>query len=681
MAGLFDAASVLQQAQQALTGQQNTNTAVANQIDHSTIASAKLIDLQKKQAEDRALANAENQQIITNLSTALGGNAAAQNYKETEWATVFQQETDAAIAKSKKVQSLDTTSFFDNPIGFISNQFQIEELNSEIKQHESTAKIAGDSLSKLHALESSGASSAIATSATLTAAGAAAQLRAKAADDQMLGLKTEIDTAARNINLLDAMAQGKTRELDIARKGFEVQVSEQDRALRIQESAQRQAINAEQLTHLKYQNSVFEENQQFKRDAEERNRIKFDLDTKKKDLDIIAKQLEIDKKEAIKETDPNKKVILEQRVQLNEQKIAKGNIELEGLSKSLSTKQQLIESKLESAQLSNDAKTQAMAVKELEQKALSAEANSAAKGFAALGKLDLANQITDMAVNNPQEWKRFSARVAATPEGKRILQIAITNGESGEVSKAFAGQNAGEALRILNDAQVSDTSNLHKNTQATINVLKDLANTSLKPASDSSKTGRKQTDIDKLSVAEKDQVVSNFIASRAAEWVANSEQAGSVYAAPKLGEFVNHKEVTNSALWQKVLMPIASLGGGDSSYKNISEKAVDAVRRGVISANDAIAGISTFYKAAIDINNATSGYNLVTLPNQTSYNITSEVPVGMKEQLMADFGLAPKIDKVKQGWVSNTRSLAIDASKPEQVTTDILLRLGRKLGE
>lgn len=203
----------------------------ANKTKEATIgAEAAQIEQQAQQRvidQQQAKAALETQQVITELSTAIGGNPKEQNYRKLDWARTFQQETDAAIAKSKQVEQLDAVSFFDNPLAYIPNQLEADNLDQQVASHEQTAKIASEALQKMNMLQMSGAEAAIKTAETVTKETQAAQLKMKAAEDLVNSNKLQIENASKNVHMIDAMSVGNLRAIELNMKPFELQKSEE----------------------------------------------------------------------------------------------------------------------------------------------------------------------------------------------------------------------------------------------------------------------------------------------------------------------------------------------------------------------------------------------------------------------------------------------------------------------
>lgn len=667
----------------AMTQQGQANNATANQAEQAMAANEQMTKLADEAAKAKAQVAQEQQQIITNLSTAIGGNPAAANYKEVEWANTFREETDAAIAKSKQVQQLEATSFFDNPIGWFGDQLKADAVNQEIEQHKSTANIASESLSKLHALETSGAKSAIETNATLTKAGESAALFIQSSQDQLNALKLKSEVASSNINLIDAMSQGNQRALSIAKTQYDVTVTEENRARAREEFSMKRQLFDYQLQEAKIDIANKTEDQQFQRNVEARNEIKFNLDKRKKELDITKAELSTQRAQVVKEKDENKKKILEQTIALNEQKLTKNQAELDTMQSNYDAKTQKLLAQAENAKLSADAKIQKAGIVMQEQESKSQTALALAEGLAATGQLAQARYVRETIAPKPEFLDEFIKNNFPTADDKRLAALIIKNGETklGRLGaeatllgKVYAGDNPYESILNLDNPMFADISNLPKDTQDTINVIRDISNTV-------------QAEKDFFKLDQKDQINKRnaVINSRVQEWVNNAEIKGSAMAAPPLAAMMNVKQVTDTALWQKVLFPIAATGGSKSDYNTIAQKAADAVKQGHITADEAIAGVNTFFDSVIHYNNAHSGFSLLALPYQNSYNVVSKSEIGGLGYLGSKLGLGPYAESntnVKFGAVSgqHTRTLTVNAADRASVTTDILLRLGQNPG-
>jgi hypothetical protein len=87
-------------------------------------------------------------------------------------------------------------------------------------------------------------------------------------------------------------------------------------------------------------------------------------------------------------------------------------------------------------------------------------------------------------------------------------------------------------------------------------------------------------------------------------WSVNAEQAGSLYKSPGLASVSDQAAVKATVLFEKVLGPMKATGVQDVTPSNLVAQAATAAANGIISQQEAAAGIATYYQTAAQLNAA-----------------------------------------------------------------------------
>lgn len=104
----------------------------------------------------------------------------------------------------------------------------------------------------------------------------------------------------------------------------------------------------------------------------------------------------------------------------------------------------------------------------------------------------------------------------------------------------------------------------------------------------------------------------------------NAVMTGSFYAPPPIDTITAARSVKATALYQKVL----STAGKDlttAAPTPIVKLTYEAAKSGVISYEEAAAGLAEFYGQAVNINNVTKRFAQIGIPSQTSFNVKPDI--------------------------------------------------------
>lgn len=146
--------------------------------------------------------------------------------------------------------------------------------------------------------------------------------------------------------------------------------------------------------------------------------------------------------------------------------------------------------------------------------------------------------------------------------------------------------------------------------------------------------------------------VNEAIAAEAKKQQSGALGKDSIYAAPPLSTIVD-SEVANLPIVQKLIRPAMSTGVTEFNPRSLLPQALDLVKKGELTLNDAIIGISALGKKSIAYNNGYYNYDGVGVPRQASLNMKLEATKAASNRVgfggadsFSFFGTAEKIQVV-----------------------------------
>ena len=654
-------------------------------IERATIeqgAQQKVLDEQKAKAE------LQTQSVISNLGEVLGADPTKQNYVKAAWATAFRDETNKALVKGQELAQLESTSFLENPLTWLGNQFKADSVEAELGAHKDAAAIAGASLSKLDALQVSGAEAAAKTAVTITEATQAAKLKLGALQATIASAEITQKNAATNIQNIHAMAAGDARTIDLAKTAYDVHKSEEELVLSRQAHTDahqahmdERLLRAEALTAARNQNSVFAENQQFKRDKAAADEVKGQI--AKNRLEFSTAQLEYNKQklEFAKEQEPAKREALKAKLEIMQADLEKKHFTNQHLEEDYARKNDMLDKKSEGMDLDNIRKQMTIDAKNQEKEAKVHEIATVALGLSSLGYANEAEQVNKMQAN-PHEWDAFKAMKFSGMVGKdlqdKLINAAYTASDPKGTRTANAGVNPADALATY--ATLGQATTLPDQASKYLVWLRSqrdaaLTATSVKGIAQAGQLTQEQ--IHAMKPFERDALVNDRIKQQTDAWSGNAEMGGSYLVAPPLVEFKGNKLVTDTPLWKHILSGLAEAGSGKSDYRTISDMAMQAVKAKTISFEDAVKSISTIYSQAILMNNTNTQFDRFATPTQKNYMVdVSNSFIGSSSTWLNPTPDMPGAKRTTGFPFKTTDTYKVDASRPEEVRKDLLIRLG-----
>jgi len=194
---------------------------------------------------------------------------------------------------------------------------------------------------------------------------------------------------------------------------------------------------------------------------------------------------------------------------------------------------------------------------------------------------------------------------------RKFIDVGAIRIATGEI---VIGDNAGDAARLLNSTKAPLVPAKQQ--------AKDFINTAYSQAMSGEIPG-----VDTKSIQSIDAAVQNQVNTVATNQMNNIKKgdASNIYQAPDVQTLAkNSSAVAESALYQKVLRPVATgVTSMESDPDRIARLALQAVKKGDITFDEATMGVSSYFRAATELNIATKGYRDLHIPEpeQSAYKV------------------------------------------------------------
>lgn len=516
------------------------------------------------------------------LAQELGAKMDSPNQIMTLLASEMRTNTLKSMEAKKKYAELDAVSFFDNPLVFLSNQFEKDRIAAEHNSYTDMADSAASKIQDINALVQSGA----------------------LAQDKIATKITE-DSAAAELDNINLLNRQKINEIKL--NGISSQIN-----------ANKALLNDDkfQLDLLMKRQAVLD-NEDSRRMMHER----LAMEREEHDLRMQAKK---DKED-----------------------------EVEAYNASLIEQYKLIEKG--SAAYNNVIKFPRSVV---------VDANG--------------NKVETIDLKAAENMTK---RIASTKEGKAMLELSLNQGltlDSGiNGNSPVYGRNFLEAFNNINMMNMDPSNVPHKEILSTIRQF-------INPKMNKFLAARKKATQDELN-GEATSIINNDYLPVV---LANNDADSSIYKAPAINHIVEgtgSKKVKN--FWDKVIMPLATIGVNINSFKNMYEHAITAVESGDITEDELVNGIAEYYTNVKNWNNINNNYVGLALPMQQGYNvIIDDADMTWFSGFFPQVANASYFSKLKDSGLKYKKqgsflhaNISIDASKPEEVRKLRLIQKSKTL--
>lgn len=640
MASLIDA---LMEAQTGL------NNEFANIYKQTTDATASLTSNAEKSAGLKQEIDAQNLKDENNaiqvgkvLARALGADPNASNFRLEKLATTKAQATEEAMAATQEYERLSQTSFLDNPLEWLLNQFQKDSVAEKANAATMTSALATQEMQDINQQIQQGVLTNKIVAETVNEDLTAKKLELSALVSKEAADKLRIDALAKNTDALKAVMAGNNAMMSAAQHQDSVILQQQHMA---QAERHFQANQAMAQQRFSLDVAQFEE-------AKQQREISNDF--KQQSMDFAQS-----KWDAKQEADANKLVLdLEDRLTKAEKSGNKDE------AKSLRT--QIADAKkqfeFDKALAIRDGKIDAVKRYKDVVAALGAENLIVIPD----NIYDAEKVITEGAklAKNPQDaygqaWKAVRDSMASV-----MAQQKVDSSKHPVVAFGFTPLEAVTNMQVLNPklepAQARTAKAVQDQIQKEIQQIK----------KDDPSISQKELK------AEVDYRVANHFATNMKD-----PESSDLTRLPKPAEIANFGVAKKGGkFYSKYIAPKIETGDTDVSFDEISSLATKALLDKSVNMNELASELSSMYSEAITYNNAKQGYSRFGIPMMNRYMVygigereldltnptdvkTALIFKSMQSTIGGKFvkGIAPGAFN----WLANT---VVESANPEDLT-------------
>lgn len=228
---------------------------------------------------------------------------------------------------------------------------------------------------------------------------------------------------------------------------------------------------------------------------------------------------------------------------------------------------------------------------------------------------------------------RFSLGLAPIPTG-RAIQLMKMGGDIGNqikyqysigalqqsVGKPIIAEEPGMAAKVVTETQAPLSPAMDPIRKLLTSVYSDAA------------TGKLDKKIDIKNEGQVIGATNSTIKTVVSNMAANIKTGDTtnIYAAPDLASVSTSQAVQDSVLYQKVFQPALVAGNlTESNPDLLISLATNATQKGIISYEEAVQGITNYYKQVTLLNNTTKDYSRVGITPQTTFNTKIQDPTGL----------------------------------------------------
>lgn len=213
------------------------------------------------------------QTAARNIASQFGGNQEDANSLLALLGQQFRENTVKTSRAMERVAELDATSLLDNPLAWLSNQYEAYQLEGEAAATQDAANFASTAMQQINATISSGAQAQKAIAKTMTEESIAADLALKADEFKAKSIELQRNNLDKNMSGILALESGNARGIELERTKLAALHSEESLAMQKAHLAiaEKAAIKNEELQKLNLEHArlTVEQQRQQNKDRED----------------------------------------------------------------------------------------------------------------------------------------------------------------------------------------------------------------------------------------------------------------------------------------------------------------------------------------------------------------------------------------------------------------------------